>query len=51
MFKDINNSIPSSTIEIVDNSVVDNPGCANKIWELDELIDQGYGEPINVSRG
>ena len=41
MFKNINNSISSSTIEIVDNSVVDNPGCEDRIWELDGTIDQG----------
>ena len=49
MFNKINNAITRS--EIVDNSVVENNGYADKIWPIGEAINKGDGELVNVNRG
>ena len=53
MFNKINNAIEDndSTKEIIDSSVVDNPGYDDGIWPLKGEIRSGDGELVNVNRG
>ncbi len=53
MFNQINNAIEvdDSTKEIIDNSVVDNPGYDDGIWPLKGEILSGDEELVNVNRG